>query len=134
MDLPPQSLPLAGVHARLGLDVYKRQDFELGGEKIVLVTASNRTDKSIAIYRLDTVNRKLVNIADGVQPTGLGDPYGLCMYRDKDNGRTYVFINGDDTRKRQWELLATRNGRVQAKLVRDMTFDSQTEGLSLIHI
>ena len=105
-----------------------REDFELGGEKIVLVTASNRTDKSIAIYRLDTVNRKLVNIADGVQPTGLGDPYGLCMYRDKDNGRTYVFINGDDTRKRQWELLATRNGRVQAKLVRDMTFDSQTEG------
>lgn len=105
-----------------------REDFELGGEKIVLVTASNRTDKSIAIYRLDTVNRKLVNIADGVQPTGLGDPYGLCMYRDTDNGRTYVFINGDDTRKRQWELLATRNGRVQAKLVRDMTFDSQTEG------
>ena len=105
-----------------------REDFELGGEKIVLVTASNRTDKSIAIYRLDTVNRKLVNIADGVQPTGLGDPYGLCMYRDMDNGRTYVFINGDDTRKRQWELLATRIGRVQAKLVRDMTFDSQTEG------
>ena len=105
-----------------------REDFELGGEKIVLVTASNRTDKSIAIYRLDTVNRKLVNIADGVQPTGLGDPYGLCMYRDKDNGRTYVFINGDDTRKRQWELVATRDGRVQAKLMRDMTFDSQTEG------
>ena len=105
-----------------------REDFELGGEKVVLVTASNRTDKSIAIYRLDTANRKLVDIADGVQPTGLGDPYGLCMYRDTDNGRTYVFINGDDTRKRQWELVATRNGRVQARHVRDMIFDSQTEG------
>lgn len=105
-----------------------REDFELGGEKVVLVTASNRTDKSIAIYRLDTQKRELVNVADGVQPTGLGDPYGLCMYRDADDGRTYVFINGDDTRKRQWELVATRNGRVQTKLVRDMTFDSQTEG------
>lgn len=105
-----------------------REDFELGGEKVVLVTASNRTDKSIAIYRLDTQQRELVNVADGVQPTGLGDPYGLCMYRDADDGRTYVFINGDDTRKRQWELVATRNGRVQTKLVRDMNFDSQTEG------
>ena len=105
-----------------------REGFELGGEKVVLVTASNRTDKSIAIYKLDTQKRELVNVADGVQPTGLGDPYGLCMYRDGDDGRTYVFINGDDTRKRQWELVATTNGRVQARHVRDMSFDSQTEG------
>jgi 3-phytase len=105
-----------------------REDFELGGEKVVLVTASNRTDKSISIYKLDTQKRELVNVADGVQPTGLGDPYGLCMYRSPKDQRTYVFINGDDTRKRQWELLATANGRVTTKLVRDMNFDSQTEG------
>ncbi len=105
-----------------------RENFELGGEKVVLVTASNRTDKSIAIYRLDTEKRELVNVADGVQPTGLGDPYGLCMYRSPKDQRTYVFINGDDTRKRQWELVADANGRVKAKLVRDMNFDSQTEG------
>ena len=105
-----------------------REDFELGGEKVVLVTASNRTDKSIAIYRLDTQKRQLVNVADGVQPTGLGDPYGLCMYRSPKDQKTYVFINGDDTRKRQWELVAHKNGRVGTKLVRDMGFDSQTEG------
>ena len=105
-----------------------REDFELDGKKVVLVTASNRTDKSIAIYRLDTEKRELVNVADGVQPTGLGDPYGLCMYRSAKDQRTYVFINGDDTRKRQWELVAGANGRVKAKLVRDMSFDSQTEG------
>lgn len=105
-----------------------REDFELGGEKVVLVTASNRTDKSISIYKLDTQKRELVNVADGVQPTGLGDPYGLCMYRSPKDQRTYVFINGDDTRKRQWELVATAQGRVTTKLVRDMNFDSQTEG------
>jgi len=105
-----------------------REDFELGGEKVVLVTASNRTDKSISIYKLNTQKRELVNVADGVQPTGLGDPYGLCMYRSPKDQRTYVFINGDDTRKRQWELLATAQGRVTTKLVRDMNFDSQTEG------
>jgi len=105
-----------------------REDFELGGEKIVLVAASNRTDKSIGLYRLDTQKRELVDVADGVQPTGLGDPYGLCMYRSPKDQRFYVFVNGDDTRKRQWELVATAQGRVTAKLVRDMNFDSQTEG------
>lgn len=105
-----------------------REGFTLGGEKIVLVTASNRTDKSIAIYRLDTAARRLVNIADGVQPTGLGDPYGLCMYQSKASGGTYVFINGDDTRKRQWRLVDAGNGKVRAQHVRDMSFDSQTEG------
>ena len=105
-----------------------REGYELGGQKVVLVTASNRTDKSIAIYRLDTEQRKLINVADGVQPTGLGDPYGLCMYRSAKNGDTYVFINGDDTRTRQWRLNATPAGKVRAELVRDMTFDSQTEG------
>jgi 3-phytase len=105
-----------------------REGFDLDGKKIVLVTASNRTDKSIAIYRLDPELRQLIDIADGVQPTGLGDPYGLCMYRSAEDGRTFVFVNGDDTRKRQWELVASGNGKVSAKHVRDMTFDSQTEG------
>lgn len=105
-----------------------REDFELGGEKVVLVAASNRTDKSIGLYRLDAQKRELIDVADGVQPTGLGDPYGVCMYRSPKDQRTYVFVNGDDTRKRQWELVATAQGRVATKLVRDMNFDSQTEG------
>ncbi|KAF1708715.1 phytase [Pseudoxanthomonas sacheonensis] len=104
-----------------------REGFELGGEKIVLVAASNRTDKSIGLYRLDTQKRELVNVADGVQPTGLDDPYGVCMYRSPKDQRFYVFVNGDDTRKRQWELVATPRG-VTTRLVRDMNFDTQTEG------
>ncbi len=105
-----------------------REGFPLGGDKIVLVTASNRTDKSIGIYRLDTRERKLVDVADGIQPTGLGDPYGLCMYRSARDGGTYVFVNGDDTRQRQWRLVDAGNGKVRAEHVRDMAFDSQTEG------
>jgi len=105
-----------------------REGFDLGGHPVVLVTASNRTDKSIAIYRLDTDKRQLVDVADGVQPTGLGDPYGLCMYRAAGSGDTYVFINGDDTRMRQWRLVAGDGGKVRAEHVRDVEFDSQTEG------
>ena len=105
-----------------------REGFELAGQRVVLVTASNRTDQTIAIYRLDTASGELVDVADGPQPTGLGDPYGLCMYRSPRDGATYVFVNGDDTRQRQWRLVDAGNGKVRAEHVRDMAFDSQTEG------
>jgi 3-phytase len=104
-----------------------RNGFRLGGRDTVLVTASDRTNKSIAIYTLDTATGALSNVADGAQPTGLSDPYGQCMYRGK-NGRTYVFISDPDGLVRQWELVSTRAGRVRAKQVRDIKFSSQTEG------
>lgn len=105
-----------------------REDFLLGGRRVVLVTTTNRTDKTIGIYRFDTQRRQLVDVADGPQSTGMDDPYGLCMYRDAGDGKTYVFVNGDDTAKRQWELQDAGNGRVRARAVREMRFDSQTEG------
>lgn len=105
-----------------------RAGFILGGEPIVLVAASDRTRKAIALYRLDTENRRLVGIADGIQPTGQGDPYGLCLYRSARSGKTYVFINDSNGEKRQWELVDAGNGRVRAVRVRDFAFSSQAEG------
>lgn len=105
-----------------------RDGFKLGGREVTLVTATNRTDKTIAIYRLDVATRTLVDVADGPQSTGMHDPYGLCMYRSARNGDTYVFVNGDETAKKQWRLVDAGNGRVRAEPVRELTFDSQTEG------
>ncbi|WP_158636516.1 phytase [Luteimonas marina] len=105
-----------------------RDGFRLGDEDITLVAASNRTDKTIALYRLAPETAQLSDVADGPQPTGMLDPYGLCMYRSARSGETYVFVNGDDTVKRQWRLADAGNGRVRTELVRELAFDSQTEG------
>jgi len=105
-----------------------REGFMLGGQPIVLVTASDRTSKAVAIYRLDTEARHLINIADGVQPTGQGDPYGQCMYRSARSGKTYVFINDSNGEKRQWELVDAGNGKVRTVRVRDFAFSTQVEG------
>jgi 3-phytase len=105
-----------------------RDGFRLGGESITLVTASDRTRKAVAIYRLDGANARLVSIADGLQPSGLSDPYGLCMYRSSSSGRYYVFVSDPDGLVRQWELVATGSGKVRLKQVRDLKFGSQTEG------
>src|SRR5690606_17929457 len=39
-----------------------------------------------------------------------------------------VFVNGDDTAKKQWRLVDAGGGRVRTELVRELAFDSQTEG------
>jgi 3-phytase len=104
-----------------------RGGFKLGGKATTLVAASDRTHKSIALYTLDPDTRMLTNVADGVQATGLSDPYGLCMYKGR-KGATYVFISDPDGGVRQWKLVATQAGKVRAEKVRDLKFDTQTEG------
>ncbi|MES2033910.1 MAG: phytase [Pseudomonadota bacterium] len=104
-----------------------RDGFKLGGQTVTLVTASDRTRNAIAIYALDGATGTLRNVSDGVQPTGLGDPYGLCMYRSR-KGQTYVFINDTDGKMRQWRLVEAPGAKVRAELVREFAFDSQTEG------
>lgn len=106
-----------------------RDGFRLGGKLVTLVAASDRTHNAIALYVLDPATRALIPVSDGVQPTGLGDPYGLCLYRSRKGGKTYVFINDTDGRMRQWRLVETRaGGKVRAELVREFAFPSQTEG------
>ncbi len=104
-----------------------RGGFRLGGKTVTLVVASDRTRKAIAIYTIDPDTRQLTSVADGVQATGLSDPYGLCMYRNR-KGATFVFISDPDGGVRQWKLVATPAGKVRAEQVRDLKFDTQTEG------
>lgn len=104
-----------------------RGGFKLGGKTVTLIAASDRTHKSIALYTIDPDTRLLTNVADDVQPTNLSDPYGLCMYRDRKGG-TFVFISDPDGLVRQWKLTATPAGKVRAEAVRDLRFDTQTEG------
>ncbi len=104
-----------------------RGGFKLSGKTVTLIAASDRTHKSIALYTIDPDTRLLTSVADGLQPTNLSDPYGLCMYRDRKGG-TFVFVSDPDGLVRQWKLVATPAGKVRAEAVRDLRFDTQTEG------
>ena len=104
-----------------------RDGFGLGGGTVTLVAASDRTRKAIALYTIDPETRLLTSVADGVQATGLSDPYGLCMHRDR-RGNVFVFVSDPDGLVRQWKLVATPAGKVRAQAVRDVRFGGQTEG------
>lgn len=105
-----------------------RYGFTLGGETVDLVTASNRSTRSIAIYRVDPESGLLTDVADGLQATGLAEPYGQCMYQHPVTRDTYVFINDKSGLYRQWQLLDAGNGRVRAQQVREFSVPSQPEG------
>ncbi|HEX5764877.1 MAG TPA: phytase, partial [Woeseiaceae bacterium] len=144
---PERSLVI-GTNKKRGLNVYDldgrtvqtladgnmnnvdlRYDFPLGGEQVALVTASNRSTDSISVYKVDEDALQLVEVADGVIPTGFVDPYGLCMYRSPSTGEYYVFINeGGEGNFRQWRLFDNGQGRVSAEQVREFPVGSQTEG------
>lgn len=105
-----------------------RYGFKLGDERIDIVTASNRTTDSINIYKVDVATRTLVDVAEGVVPTGMDDPYGLCMYRSAKSGNYFVFIDDSEGVVKQWVLKDNGNGRVNVELVRELKLDSQVEG------
>lgn len=106
-----------------------RDGFPLGGEEVTLVAASNRSDDSIAVYRIEPAAGRLVDAAAGVLPTGFTDPYGLCLYRSARSGELYVFVSeGGNGTFRQWRLYDDGEGRVAAEQVREFAVGSQAEG------
>lgn len=144
---PELSLVL-GTQKQLGLHVYDlagrslqfiadgrinnvdlRDGFPLDGQAVALVAASNRTHDSISLYRVDAQARRLVDVADGLQPAGLTDPYGLCLYRSAASGEFYVFVNNSgDGLFRQFRLRQSGPGRVNTELVREFPVGGQSEG------
>jgi 3-phytase len=143
----PARSVIIGTDKKLGLTVYDltgkalhtlpdgrmnnvdlRDGFSLRGEPVTIVAATNRTTKSISLYRYDPASRRLHSVADGVLDAGLEDPYGLCMYRSAKSGAYFVLANDSvDGRIRQWRLVE-RDGKVRLELAREIAVGSQAEG------
>lgn len=105
-----------------------RDDFPLGGQRVTLVTASNRSTNSIAIYRVNPATRLLENVAARVIKLGLSEAYGACMYHSLATDTYYFIVNDPDGKVEQWQLFDNGSGQVDATLVRTFAVGSQTEG------
>jgi 3-phytase len=102
-----------------------RAGFLLGGRRVALVTAGNRTNNSIAIYSVDPETRQLENMA--VRTINTLEVYGSCMYHSAKTGKLYYFVNSKAGAVEQWELFEA-SGKVDARKVREFAVGSQTEG------
>lgn len=102
-----------------------RSGFSLGGQQVSLVTAGNRTNNSIAIYKVNPSTRLLENVAAKTITTT--SVYGSCMYKSAD-GTVYYFINSKSGAVEQWKLFDNGSGKVDATKVRTFSVGSQPEG------
>ncbi|ANW96174.1 hypothetical protein AXE80_07740 [Wenyingzhuangia fucanilytica] len=102
-----------------------RDGFMLNNESVSIVTASNRTNNTITIHKVNS-NGTLSNVAIQPLKSNLREVYGLCMYQNDID--TFVFVSGKSGGVEKWKLIAQENG-VVGELVTTVKLDSQTEGM-----
>ena len=104
-----------------------RYNFPLGGKRVDLVAATNRSYDSIALFTVDPRTRRLVDVAGGKIRT-VKSNYGFCMYRSARTGRYYGFVVSYGGKVEQWRLFDNGGGKVDGKLVRRFDVGSISEG------
>ncbi len=104
-----------------------RYGFPLAGQPTDIVAASNRSDNTLAIYRMNPGARMLEDITAAPIRTGI-EAYGFCMYHNSKTGQYFAFVNAKDGTVQQWKLEETEGGKIGAQLVRTFCVGSQVEG------
>lgn len=135
---------IIGTNKKEGLDVYTidgeklfsykigrinnvdiRNGFLFENEEISIITATNRTNNTIMVFKVH-LNGSLEEI--GAIASTLTEVYGLGMYKSHLTNKFYTFIASKRGRIEQWEL-QEKNGRVSGTLVRYFQVGSKSEGI-----
>jgi len=147
-DNPKESLILA-TNKKAGLHVYNlegqemqfikvgnvnnvdlRYNFPLSeNSTIVLVGASNRSNNSITLFRLDPNADKIVDTIGQPIKSSVDEVYGFCLYNNKKTNKFYAFVNGKNGQIEQWNLKGHADTTFTAELVRTLQLNSQPEGM-----
>lgn len=106
-----------------------REGVLIGGERAILVAASDRNDVAnakIALFRLDPVTAKLTAL--GKVDGGAGEAYGICM--GSDAAGLYAFVVLKDGTIHQ-VALDTSGATPKGRTVRTMKLGTQSEGCAV---
>lgn len=126
LDLTGKMVEFFGVGRLNNVDL--RDGWIAGGESKVLVAASDRTQLGISFFLLDPKSLAVSHQAGSFVAAGLGDPYGLCLYRSRKDRRLHAFVIGKDGEVRQFALEPGAAGEVKSSLVRSFAVGSIAEG------
>lgn len=104
--------------------------FHLNNKTFDLLGCSNRTTQAINLFEI-LPNGDLRQYSDTsyiMDSTKIDDIYGFCFGRDHKSGEPYVFINGKNGLLQQFAI-ETSESQIKLRNVREVQFDSQTEGM-----
>jgi len=102
--------------------------FGFGGTTVDLVVASNRSDESLLMFRMNPWTMELSPAFLGGFAVHIDEAYGLCLYRSPVTGWYYAFVNDLDGRVEQWRI-KDFSGFLFAFPVRTFSVGSKTEGM-----
>lgn len=143
----PEKSIIIGTNKRKGLHTYSidgneldfaevgkvnnvdlRTNFPFQGEKIILVSASNRTTKGITLFSLNAENGKLTQVGEIPVSSKIDDVYGYTMYHSQLDGEFYAIANGKNGVIEQYKLYE-KDGKVVGQLALLRKVKSQPEGM-----
>lgn len=124
-DLSGKNLKFLEIGSQNNVDV--RYGFDLGDRIVDLVSSSNQMDNTLSVYAVDQQHNDLINVGARPIKTGI-EVYGYCLGYDKARDKYYAFVNSRNGDFEQYELIATPDHKIDAKLVRKVKLDSQVEG------
>ena len=100
-----------------------------GPEAGIVVSATNRANRTIDVFGLDPETGNLSPLLDGhITPGFREEPYGLCMYRSAASGDLYVFAIDFAGTVEQWRLDGDGRNGVTGTRVRSWAIGGKTEG------
>ncbi len=106
-----------------------RYNFPLSTEKVDIIAAGNRSNNSIAVYKIDPDTRRLIEITACPISIGIEEAYGFCLYHSQQTEKFYAFVNDKQGCVEQWYLFDNARGKIDAVRVRRFDVGSQTEGM-----
>lgn len=106
-----------------------RYDFPLGGKKVDIAAATNRSNNSVEFFAIDRETSELTNINGDRIKSRMKEVYGFSLYHSLKTGKFYALILGKDGEFEQYEIADNGSGKVNGKLVREFQLGTIAEGL-----
>lgn len=103
-----------------------RSGFSFDDKNISLMAGSKRDNNTVKLF-LITEDGELIRYKENEIKTRLSSIYGLCLYKNKINNKTYIFVSDEKSKSiYQFELLSLVPAK--AKMVRKIRTGSISEG------
>lgn len=104
-----------------------RSHFIFQDNTVALVAASNRSDNSIAFYRMEPDKGSLVRIPTCTKLNHRLTIYGNCLYQNPADQTMYSIATSKSGHVEQWRIWASKEGCLLGKPVRRMALSSVVE-------
>ncbi|USB33117.1 phytase [Paenibacillus sp. YPG26] len=106
-----------------------RYDFPLGGQKVDIVAATNRSTNTIDVFTITGATGELKSVVAEPIKSKMGEVYGFSLYHSLKTGKFYALVLGKEGEFEQYELTDNGSGKIAGKLVREFQLSSQSEGM-----